>query len=353
MRYSDDPDFQGADLESARIHDLLGGDLSGLPVAERILARTLNRIDAGQDPAIEAPPPRRRTWGLLMVAAGLALIVTLAAVLWPREQAFASPPQLTYSLAAPAEIESAPDATAVLNELAAAADSAAAIETGAVQFIGSFGWNAIINDDTAEAVITPYVQRAWFASDGSGIIEQEYTVALNPDGTIAPLTESLEPLTTDTFPPGSWVDEPAELSLDPDTLTEQLLAPWGSWCTTSDTDAARCLLDEAQSLAVTFVLQPELMSTIWRALADTGQVRTLGTATDRIGRDVVALGVTPSSAEAESSVLVVLADPRTGAILGTETTTLATAVFDISGPAVTTFAVITVSAYVDAIGALP
>ena len=77
-----------------------------------------------------------------------------------------------------------------------------------------------------------------------------------------------------------------------------------------------CLTDQIQNLSQTYVIPPGVMASIWRMLAQEEAIRSLGTVKDRTGRDAVALSFIWSGAPEYRSIL--LADPRTGQVVGSE-----------------------------------
>lgn len=100
---------------------------------------------------------------------------------------------------------------------------------------------------------------------------------------------------------------------------------------------AACILEEIAWLYTTYLIPPEQASRIWELLAIESGVRTLGQTTDRLGRDVLAIAAPPQESGFGITTLVLLIDPTTGRMVGTETVTLATDYLDIDGPTVTAF----------------
>ena len=79
---------------------------------------------------------------------------------------------------------------------------------------------------------------------------------------------------------------------------------------------AACVLTALVRLHSTYALSPSAAANLWRGVAHLSGVTDLGVTRDRLGREAVGLS-TPADTPGER--LIVLADPRTGALLGAET----------------------------------
>lgn len=335
-------------LEHARTRDLLGLHNTHLPVEERVLARVLNRIDAGDAAEVSdveasrsAPSGRpfrgARSWFALAASVAAVGVVTATVVL-PASPAIASPPQLRYSVAAPEDVETAPPAQAVLTDLAATAARVDIPGTGTVQYIALRAWNTSSNDDVGRATIRPIEQEAWMAADDSGVVIQRAGPELLPNGELDP-----DPVTTaddvvrDAFVPGDFPDVTASLPRDPDELREALVATMPESCLVARELEAACLVAEVGVYSTGYLIPSDLAAATWQMLAADPHVHTLGTAIDRAGREVTAVAAPPRTIGFGTSIDVLLIDPATGRLVGTEDVTLETTYLDIDGPTVTSF----------------
>ena len=77
-----------------------------------------------------------------------------------------------------------------------------------------------------------------------------------------------------------------------------------------------CLTDQLREPSQTYVIPPDVMASIWRMLAQEEGIRSLGTVKDRTGRDAVALSFIWDGAPEYRAIL--LADPKTGQVVGSE-----------------------------------
>lgn len=350
-----DSSFDDAELEVVRIRDLLGQELSDVPVDTRIVARTLNRIDADErslddvvpghatpeDVAGSTAASRHHGRWLLFAAAAaaIALIVTVTRI---GPAAMASPPSLRYTLAAPEQTASAPAAEDVLLELAQVAGITPVPGQGAVQYLASYNWTSPIDGDAERATIRPISQRWWIGADGSMVAEQHLGAELTPDGALDPDPPLQAPdYSRDVSPAGSMPDVPGELPADAAELAEALLAEMSDECRSGPEAVSACLLEQVAWLYTTFLIPPDLASDIWQMLAAQSGVRTLGAAIDRLGRDVEAIAAPPRESGLGMGVLILLIDPETGRMVGTETVTLDTDYLEIDGPTVTGFTTLT------------
>lgn len=352
-----------AELEAARIRDLLGLDMSRVEPEVRVLARVLNRIDGDGDadadadapdagPAKPAPRARRdRARWLLAVAAVLVLGIAVTVSLLPSGSAIASPPSLHYTLEDPEHADRAPEAAGVLHELSTAAAASTPVGSGDVQYVESRGWNTPADLDDPHATIRPFEQQWWLSLTGAATLTQRQGTELRPDGTIdpAPVTTGIVD-STDETPPGTVPDTPAKLSRDPAVLVDQLLVGMPPTCEDSPAERAWCLLDQVNALTTTYLLPPDLMAAVWEMLAGEPGVRTLGSAVDRKGRAVETVTTPPHDSGYDTTVRILLVDPTSGQVVGSETVALETDLMEIDGPTVTGFVTITDARWVAEIG---
>lgn len=122
-------------------------------------------------------------------------------------------------------------------------------------------------------------------------------------------------------------------------------------CAPRSPGAAACLLHSATELYKVHVVPADLASAWWLMLADEPDVRSLGTAVDRVGRQVEAFAAPPGEGGIGTEIPVILVDPVTGRLVGNESITLETDYLRIDGPAVTSFTSVTEAHFVNSIGA--
>lgn len=355
-----DPRFTAANLETARIRDLLGDDLADLPLGERVLAQSLNRIESGDVPDLDLGdvvpviPPAVRVRRLAHQAVGVAasLVLVLAVVIGVQlagaGPAYATPPILHYSLADPSGVLEAQGASPVLH--AAGAHSVKTAHTGAgdVELIASRNWFLSVTHRGLR--ILPTTLERWRSPDGSVTVRETVGAPLRHDGTLDPANS--EPATKtveESWPPESVLDTAASLPLRPHELRRTLLDP--SLETDLSTDEVTALLfGEVIAQMSTRLLPPDLIAAMWEMLALDPGIRTLGTTTDRLGRPAVAITAPPLTSQVKTDVTVALIDPETGHLLGTETVTLHSEDLGIDEPTVTGFTTITDARFVEQLG---
>lgn len=131
-----------ADLEIHQTRQLLGLPNPEADFTERLLARTLNRIEAGETSTPHRPGPsrvRRSRLTYWAVAAGIVVLAVAGVSLWPPAPAMAAPPTLTY----PRDVTQpalAPAASDVFAQLAQASAKHSDDVQGSVQYIATTGW---------------------------------------------------------------------------------------------------------------------------------------------------------------------------------------------------------------------
>lgn len=397
-----------ADLEIARIRDLLGTPANPrYPDSLNHLARVLNRAERGDFPAqVEwmltevddaqiiaegyeaiaeleaeeaaiaarkfprlpgrsrrprsAEPSRRRHLAFgahrtlsasLVGAASVGVLVMTVATVLSAAPAIATPPMLDFALEVQ-DLASAPDAAAVVHELASTAAASALPGSGNVSLVATSGWNLSVDTDRG-AQIRPFDVSLWIGPDSSARAEQVTSAPLSMHGTLAteamPGAEAGEAV--DVLPPGEIPTIDSLPISDQADLQAKLLEGGLEGCFEPG-GAASCMLGSIANLARTYALPAEVASALWDALGDAEGVHYLGETHDRIGRDVYALVTSPSIMAESSWVLVVLADPSTGRVVGAETVTLK-APFIGSEPLVTDFFVVKDATMVSAVGEAP
>lgn len=359
-------DDHEAELEIARIRDLLGLTDPAASPDTRQLARALNRIDLGEVPALDLEPaaePVRSPTGrtgrklpvMLAVAAVLALVVVAATTLLRPTPSVAAPPSLHYTEAQPADVITgeAPEGEHALLALAETARGSDVSGTGEVDYVATSSWHLHTKEDTGRASIVPQYRQLWLAPDGSATSFERADEPLRANGTLDsdPVPQPPDPETLDVIPPGSissaYIDE---LPHDPADLEAALALRLPPNCTDANGTHAACLAQQISTLSTTFTIPPDLAAAFWEMLAEDEAVRTLGTAFDRFGREVVAIATPPRDMGSGERMHVVLIDPATGRFAGEEYITLESKLLDISEPTVTGFATVIASRLVPDIG---
>lgn len=349
-----DPDTE---LPGIRLRIALGMDVSDVALEERIIARTLDRIERAQDADDPDEPDTldgrssRRTsrFSWMAVAACLALVLATGMIVGPSAPAVAVPPSLVYEVE-PQYVAESVHADDTLRDLAAKAEISPDEGSGLTQYVATTGWStATVGGDRATAIV-PFKRDVWIGPDGAALASERQGTALLPDGTLDP-NPAVNPIdeASDRVPPGTFDGIPEALSRDPDRLRVQLLEGREPECQRLDR-AGSCLIEAIFIHATTYVLPADLNSAFWRMLADTPHVHMLGRTVDRMGRPAIAIAGLPAETSSMTTVDVLLLDPETGRILGHESVSLESSLIDIDGPSVTSFTTITDSRWVAEIG---
>lgn len=307
--------------------------------------------------AQSAPRRRRPPVGLAAVLVLLLVLGAGYALMGATPPAAAGAPRaLRYSVASPVELAAAPSATTSLLAVARAADAVPATShTGTVQYVADYGWLLAV-DVTATATTTtifPTMTQRWTSPDGSVRVDQSRTGALNLDGTVSgDASISAENQSSDAV--GAGIADAAlagQLPLETDALRTNLLDRYESLpCEESDAWTTQCLLTAIQEIYSQYVVPPALSASLWRVLADEPGVKDLGTTDDRLGRRAHAIAVQAPDDPLMTVVTVLLIDPGTGALLGSETVTVHDGPPGVTEATVTAFTSLTTSAWVDAVG---
>lgn len=349
----DADETQRADREIARARDLLGLGNAHLTADDQLFIRVLNKADAEPAPAaLRRPPVARR---LPLVAAVVVLVVVAVVSLVRPSPAVAAPPGLHYSVADPADAGAAGSASArdELRRLAEAVMSGPAEARGNQQFVDAYGWYLAIDSDAARGSVIPISSRSWLAPDGSSLTRTAAGTPLRTDGSLDPdpIGEPSEPVGEQVNPPGSFLDPTlAALPREPDALRADRLGQLPGLCDSDEVTATWCLLTDLVSLASLHVLPADLAAAYWTVLAEDPNVVLLGNATDRLGRDVVAVAGPPFDEGYGPSVTVILLEATTGRMVGSETVTLESDLLGITEPTVTGFTAIRTARFVQAAG---
>lgn len=326
----------------------------GKEEAERVRLRILSQ----RKPASHTATWRRRA----LLAAAAAVIVAIGggaqAVLHSAPAAAAETPvMLTYSVAGPESVDSAPSPVEVLQ--AAAREVAAASPprgTGDVQYVARYGWlfSEHVGPDKAVSIaVHPTLTQWWLASDGTVRLDESRAAPLDLDGRLTDnVPDAPDRATSDTSPAGTIdPDLAARLSTEPAVLRSELLKTQaGLPCDEDARWQTECLLHAIQMVYDQYVVPPKVASAMWGVLANESDLHTLGTTIDRLGRRASTVALPPEPGQPSAQVIVMLVSENTGAYLGSETVTLRDSVLKIDRPTVTAFSELTVARRVDALG---
>jgi hypothetical protein len=330
------------ELELRALLDSIGMESPRAPSpAQAAIDRARAERDLAQITATAPAPPTAapRSWWVRVGAAAAAVVVlAVAAVVTimvvpsssPPAAAALTPPMLSYSgieVSAVGQLTGT-SAAQVLAGLAQAAEAQPAPDPSLpVQRIEQYGWWSTTELSTTPS---PGPDGSISRAKASVMVPVQRTSYLLPDGTMRTLEQNGSPLDQDGRPsdtPSSWgvtasasdntfstgqpADYPETLPADPARLLAEL-APTKD-CAKTQGD---CLFQQLTSIYSSYVVSPQRTAEMWRAAALAPGITTLGTTTDRLGRAAVALA---APAEPAGEEIVVLADPTTGAVLGSET----------------------------------
>ncbi|MET0449589.1 MAG: CU044_5270 family protein [Aeromicrobium sp.] len=293
-----------------------------LETVEQLLARL--RQDSPHDELAVRRSRRRRA--ALFASSVAAVGVLVAGILQPWGSApvqAATPALLDYQFASVESIAVAPgkDPDAILERLAAAADDRPQTAGSGTQHVVRDSWFADVDTTSADtAPLIPQINESWLTADGSLRIVERRDDPLPEDGRGLPTEGGWadQPTSADeTEPPGTIdPDRAANLPTDPDALRAEMLKSAGCPDTDPGTSRSLCLYDEILALHQFYVVPPAVDAGLWRMLSDEKGFRSLGKVEDRAGRDGV--GISLIADERPQSRYVLIADPGTGALLGSE-----------------------------------
>ena len=276
--------------------------------------------------AADRTRPRRNLLRPVAMVGAAVVVALVAVVTWPHPGALATtPPVPDFALVRGGDVAAAPgrDARDLLLDLAAAAETRADPTPDTVQVVETDSW--FIDLEASEAAgdlaLRPTRATAWRYPDGA-LTREEHRDPLR-DAAGDPVLGDVLPAhrastwTIDYLPPdtASPAEVPA-LPADPADLRATLLA--GSDCggPTTTTDWCRfLLLDVVAQVPATEVVPGAVDAALWRMLAAEPGLVTLGETRDRAGRDGVSI---TARDEASGVMIVLLADPVDGRLLGTE-----------------------------------
>ncbi len=294
---------------------------------------------------------RRRRRGALIASSVAAAAVLAVGVLqpWAPQRVEASTPAvLDYELAGVDVIADAPgtDPTLVLASLAEAAARrpAPAASTG-TQHVVTDNWYAEIEASTGggSTALIPQITETWLGEDGSLRLVERRDNPLPASGRGLPRDGAWadQPATADETQPAGSVDPDLveNLSTDADTLRDELLALGGCPDAAPSTARSLCLYDQVLALHQTYVVPADLQAAIWQVLVGEEGFRSLGKVEDRAGR--AGTGISLIARERPEYRLVLIADPATGSLLGSEQILIRSVPgLDVEAPAVTSFTAI-------------
>lgn len=319
--------------------------------AERDLARILS------DPVQGAPGPRKprrrvtigRAVAVLAVALALAVVVVRP---WPGSAPAAAartPAMLTLQDGEELLSVAGTDAAPELADLADRAEQQPAPASGPVQLIGRSSW-LLSTDEGARgapgrSVIVPTVSLQYFQPDGTVRAIERRGRPIGEDGQ---LTDSIGQWSTTPSRSDETFDGPEtgpgyadKLPLAPSALARSLIDDEA----TCRAMRAYCLFAGFTFLHYNYVLEPAFDAALWRTLAAEPGFLFLGTTRDRLGRAAVAFSA--QGADPSRKVLL-LADPTTGAFLGSEEVLVRDSrVLGLAAPAVVEFTALEESARVE------
>lgn len=329
-----DPEFETAELRrlvnSTGLSDYVEEDLEGVEFepAESLILR-LKSADAAaetaQRPSSGSGRPRVRT---LIVGTAAAVVAGIVIVVQPWDTPVAragTPPILDFEFAEARRISDAPgvDPAKTLEMLARAAERAQSGPSApAVQHVVIEGWSVEHDfDPDPNSTITPTSTENWLHSDGRFRTRAHLGEPLKADGRGVPIGGHLGRETTffdeESEPAGSrdaqfFTEMPTTVDGVRDGLLDRIK------CLERQRGQERtlCLTDQIRNLPRIYAIPPAVMANIWRMLAQEEGIRSLGTVKDRTGRNAVALSFIWDGAPEYRSVL--LADPDTGQVVGSE-----------------------------------
>lgn len=330
-----------------------------LESTDDLIAR-LKASEAPHDELARRRTRRRRFSLIASSAAAVGVLVTGILQPWGSAPVQAMVPAvLDFEFAAAEEIAVAPgqDPTAALQQLADAASRLPAQPArSGTQYIVTDNWYADIEAKTAaeaeaaNSALVPQISEKWLAPDGSLRIVERRDDPLPADGRGLPAKGEWDdqPTTADeTLPAGSVdPDLSSTLPTDPKALRDELLDKAGCTETAPGTTRSFCLQQQILTLNHEHVVSPQLTAAIWTMLRDEEGFRSLGEVKDRAGR--TGIGISLIAADRPEFRQVLIADPKTGRVLGTEEILISPVDgIALKVPAIMSFTAILESKYID------
>lgn len=324
-------DFRAqSDLDRILIGDLVPrADLDVNLDADRNLDLTVSR-DQDRTSAVggtvtslplwRRPMPRVLAAATAVAAAGVIAVAGLSSPGAAPVAYAETPPAL--AIHAPAATE---DGSAALTRLADLAAAQPAPAPAAFQYLESIDYNTVtaVADGRTTVMVTPSRTQMW-VSPRTGQARWTSVSAggsdtWSSDGVIDPalIDPAGETTNEDTIGPA---DSSVALPTDPQALRAVLEAGGHD----PDGGLVRGYLDDLYNRFSKTLPTPAQQAGIWRLLASTGQLKTLGTTTDRAGRPAIALSYDTTGTMAGQKRYQLLIDPTTGLLLGHEEIALKT-----------------------------
>ncbi|MBT0993358.1 hypothetical protein KIN34_03545 [Cellulomonas sp. DKR-3] len=309
----------------------------------------------------------RQTTRRLTLAVAACVVAVLGIVIGPMigsqgPALAAEPPMLHYTQGAPQAVVAgggapARDALLELADTAAARLDPVPAADETVQRVETLNWftsRMVDEDDELTTFNSPVHRTTWVAADGAfrgdevrgGGFEHSGSLVL-PRGVDEEETRSQDDLPAGTAQP----DAVDVLPREPAALREALLAFYPDGVC-DGIAATRCVADQYAELATQLVVPGQVDAAFWAALSEDDAVRSLGEVVDRQGRTGEAFAYVGSEDGDLWTVGVLIADPESGRLIGTESVRRDPAEFG-ARPVVDAVRVLVSSAWVPAIGANP
>jgi len=297
-----------------------------LESSEEFIARMTRTDQDDRSPEIRnnRVVPMRWTRRRRLLAATLGLAATAALVFGVTKPggspaAADAPAVLDFEFASAVRIAYAPgeDARQSLDLLAAAAMASADMPPGdgQIQYKRFDNWNAEL-DDNGSSKVVPRLSETWLRPDGSLTTHEAVGQPLDPDGRVASGAAGKQ-IIDETLKPGTLdADFAQSLPTDPPRLVTALLDHSGCESRSIGDARSMCLYREIVSLTQNYVFGRDLTAAIWKMLENEAGFRSLGSVSDRAGRDAIGLSIIDASEPHVRHLL--FGNPGDGQIVGYE-----------------------------------
>lgn len=327
-----------------------------LPTSADFVRRMQERA-LDEPPVPPAKPRRLPTWSraVLLAAAASAVVLALLVAPWSGPTASAhTPPVLDFQFAKAANIAFAPGAPARADLLLlskSALSGTSPTKHGSVQYVQTDNWFSSREEiaKSSKSRIIPTVGQSWLAADGSQTVVETPGQPLRADGRGLAATSSADPAAArgEELPAGTFdARRVAKLGSTPGQVKPALLEAAECDENATQTARARCLYQEVAGLFAQHVVPPRTASLIWAALASEPGFRSLGSVTDRAGREGIGISVVSTDVPEFRSILIV--SRTNGQLLGTEDILIKSSKeLDLKAPAISSFTAILVSKYTE------
>ncbi len=317
----------------------------------------ITRLKAANSLRDELTQRRSRRRRLVLIASSVAaagVLVTGVIQPWGSTPVQAATPAvLDYQFAAADTISIAPGKSPA-NALQRLSDAAQNLRTPSktigTQYVLTDNWYANSDTETERAALIPQITETWLTPDGSRRLVERRGQPIAPDGrglaADGPWNE--QPATADEAEPAGFFDADlaASLPTDPDALRNELMELADCLETDPGTSRSFCLYRQILMLHEIYVVSPQLDAAIWEMLRDEQGFRLLGKVKDRAGRVGVGISIIDDASPEFRQVLI--ADPKTGRLLGSEQILIAPVEGNVlEAPAIMSFTAILESKYID------